>query len=562
MHLHRKGVHFLVAPYTAAAQLAYMERVERVDGVAGSASCLLYGCERVIIDWDWDQKQVKWTDFEICTQRLQLTQEDFVGACLISGSSILPALPEFDGDDSVSKLPAAARKLKDFRNDMTALLHSQGNGYINEFYKAKFALAHPIQLEENGAVKPKDWDGAPGDVHEFIGQRLPGELYEYLSRGLVGPRVLNWRTRAEVLETPPLDGGVSPTYQDLVETKLRPIRAQALAVMTEQLHRYYQNTEVELACWWKDQNKTALNVKDRLPAVRTITEGWHAKAAQRPRTNDSEIMGSGLMYAIMALSKDADAKKTMVQRPKDVPPPLKEFEDVRTNIVWRFMQDRGYLNEDHTLSGWGKVLKASFERAANAGRMSTKESKAEMEEAIFLAIELIRLDILGTQQMFPTPPYSGGLLRGSDKDKSNAMLISRVACLGTVRHDKIGYTGPLARILLAYHQTIAVVRGALRDLLEMHASYIFMAASVDRNWTHKMYTDLGASLPFVTEPDVGLGLVVKSYLDELSSNNRIKIQQWFAHVVDMDENLERAWSMWDAVSSHLLEKSKFVQMLI
>jgi hypothetical protein len=541
-------VQIQVAPYTAAAHLAYLERIKEVDGVQGSASCLLYGCDQVILDFDWAQKQVCWTSLPKCLTKLDLTRDQFVAVCLISGSSILPILPELDREEIKPKIVMATRLLNSFNNDIDALLRPKENDYHKEYYRALHALKHPIQFEIDGHVRPKDGEkeGTANDFHEFVGRRLPAELYEYMCRGLVGSRILNSRARGEILETPPLDGGLSPTYKDLVSTKLRPIRAQTIGLMTSILHRYYQKNDVQVVCWFNEPSSTPLGIAERTDWQKDA-DTWHAKAEQRPKVNQSDVMGSGLMYGVMSLSKDADAKKTLTPRKKDAPPPLKDFEDARSNIVWRFLQDRGYIKSDHTLSAWGKVLRAAFERAASDGRMATQESKTEMEDIIFLAIELIKLDVLGTQQMFPTPPYSGGLSRGTDKDKSNAMLISRVACLGTVEHDKIGYTGPLSRNLLAYHQMSAAVRGALRDLIEAHAGYIFCSGSVQRVWNNPMYTNLAASLSFVNEPDLGLGIVVKSYLDELSSPKPAQIEAWFHHVHDIDGNLKKAWNMWDAV---------------
>jgi hypothetical protein len=544
-HLHRQGVTVQIAPYTAAAHLAYLLENDHVQGVYGSASCLLYGCDKIILDFDWTKQRVAWATEEKCLTKLELNHDQFVAACLISGSSILPILPELDREDFKPKIVQAGLLIKG-QGSVDTLLRPKENDYHKEYYRALFALKHPLVFEESGDIHPKDFGKAPSDYDAYIGLRLPSELLTYLCRGLVGPRVINIRSRAEILETPPLDGGQSPTYQDLVSKKLRPIRAQAIGILTAMLHRYYHKTEVHLVSWLNEQQKTPLGLTERTDWKRDA-DSWHTLAEHRPKLGQNDILGSGLMYAVVALSNESDAKKTLTPRIKDAVPPLHEFEDVRSNIVWRFLQDRGYINEDHTLSGWGKMLKAAFDRAATDGRMADQESKTEMEEIIFLAVELIRLDVLGTQQMFPTPLYSGGLSRGSDKDKLNAILISRIACLGSVEHDKIGYTGPLSRSLLAYHQMIAALRETLRDLVEAHAGYIFMAASVKRDWGNSAWTSLAASLPFVDEPDLGLGLVVKSYLDELSSPNPADIRAWFHHIHDMEKNLQKAWSMWNAV---------------
>ena len=516
-------------------------------------SCLLYGAEQFITEFDWANNRVAFTTEEKCLAMLGLNREQFACVCLISGCSIMPGLPELDRDDVKSKIPAATTMLKSFGGDIDALLRSKGRAYQEDWYRAHFALKHPLIMDKKGTVRPRDWEEnekAPSDYTNFVGHNLPAELFQYLSRGLIGPRPINWRTKHELLETQPLDGGSSSSYRDLVSTKLRPIRAQTIGLLTSILHRYFQSKDVNLVCWFNDSQETNLNIKGT-SNWQNNADTWHVESDQRPKAGQSEILGSGLMYAITSLSGDADAKKTLTPRVKDAPPPLEDFEHVRSNIVWRFLHDTGYVNDDHTLTSWGRVLKAANDRAARDGNMATEESKAEMEEALFIAIELLRLDLLGTQQMFQSPPYSGGLSRGNDIDKNNAMLISRIACLGNVEHDKIGYTGPLSRSLLAYHQMTTAVRGALRDLMEMHAGYIFLSASVKRHWQNSQYTNLAARLPFVEEPDLALGLVVKSYLDELSAPppTRADVKSWFIHVHGLDRNLQKAWSIWDAINA-------------
>jgi hypothetical protein len=176
-----------------------------------------------------------------------------------------------------------------------------------------------------------------------------------------------------------------------------------------------------------------------------------------------------------------------------------------------------------------------------------------------MAFEMLRLRVLNTQHMFPTPQFSGQPLRGSDTDKQNTLLISRVACFGLLRHRQIGYTGPLSRHLLAYHQMASTVRASLRDLLEMHACGMLMSGVVARKLEPSnatQFKDLGSNLPFIREPDLGLALVVKSYLDEQSNeeSKRQDISKWFSHVQDMEGDLDKAWKLWDCVSlliSHL-----------
>lgn len=190
-------------------------------------------------------------------------------------------------------------------------------------------------------------------MHEFIGQRLPEELYYYLSRGVAGPRVLNSRIRMQVFETPPLDGGNSQVYKDLVQTKLRPLRAQALALITRLLHRYYQKTDVELVCWFSENDKRALGIPD-MAEPSAAADSWHVKESTLlPAYPD--ILEAPLKFAISHLFDGTIAKQTRTERSENSPGVLSQPRELVANVVWRFLHDRGYINPDHTLSGWGKV---------------------------------------------------------------------------------------------------------------------------------------------------------------------------------------------------------------
>lgn len=250
-----------------------------------------------------------------------------------------------------------------------------------------------------------------------------------------------------------------------------------------------------------------------------------------------------------ALSTDSSAAQTVTARTSG-PSQLKTPAEFFANSLWRFLQGRGYIDDNHRLTSWGKALKTALDKAESCGYLKAAPTVAEAEEAIFIALELVRLDVLTTAQMLTAPVYSGGPVRGSDTDKAHTSLISRVACLGSFRHQEIGFTGPLSRHLLAYQQITAAVRQSLRDLLEMYAVDMLLSAGFSRDHEPNEWSAFGAQLPLVREPDLGLSLVVKSYLDELSNDagRRADISKWFSHALDIQGDLQMAWKMWSSVS--------------
>lgn len=221
-----------------------------------------------------------------------------------------------------------------------------------------------------------------------------------------------------------------------------------------------------------------------------------------------------------------------------------------SNSLWRFLQGREYIDAQHHLTSWGKAVNAALQHAKSNGYLNAALAPAEAEEAIFVALELVRLDLLSGTPMFTGQSYSGAPLRGTDTDKANTNLISRVACLATFRHKELGFTGPLSRQLLAYHQIAATVRNSLRGLLEMYAVDMLLSGAFIRDLTPPQWSERTAQLPLLKEPDIGLALVVKSYLDELSNDpaRRADISRWFPQALDVHADLKTAWKLWDAVS--------------
>lgn len=81
--------------------------------------------------------------------------------------------------------------------------------------------------------------------------------------------------------------------------------------------------------------------------------------------------------------------------------PLSTANEILMNAIWRFLTLREYVDADHNLTSWGKVLVKVI--AALNGR-------PELEEAAIVAVELIRLGVLNwDEKMFP---YQGAPIRG------------------------------------------------------------------------------------------------------------------------------------------------------
>src|SRR6201999_4284968 len=155
-----------------------------------------------------------WVRRQACISDLGVTPDIFVDACLLSGTSLLPTLPPLE--TAASRKPYKVKAAVDMIMSMGKSGHAvcvqyeddpqcRVMRYLDRYRKARLAIKHHIYMNEDGKAEPLDQENAPFDVHEFMSSRLPDEIYFYLSKGIIGPRLLNWMTSMEIIEPQPVD---------------------------------------------------------------------------------------------------------------------------------------------------------------------------------------------------------------------------------------------------------------------------------------------------------------------------------------------------------------------
>lgn len=122
---------------------------------------------------------------------------------------------------------------------------------------------------------------------------------------------------------------------------------------------------------------------------------------------------------------------------------------------------------------------------------------------------------------------------------------------------------------------VSAVRKSLRDLLEVILLTLFLNNDVNRtyqklgelslrfvflNLSRGNLTNGACSLPFTDDNDCALGIAVLTYLDHValqddSSSPTAKAaskakggSEWFLHITSFEDNLEKAFRLWDHVS--------------
>lgn len=284
----------MVAPYSAAAQLAYLEKgpQQLIDAVFGSSDILLFDVEKLITRIDLESSQFFWITKQACQDDLgRLSSEQFLDFGLLLGSSFLRTFPPFENPaypgktlnirDALAMFNGAGRSALTLCAQFEEDRRVQELQYLDRYKRAYMTVKHHVFIDIDGKVGPMDQEHAPSDMHELIGQRLPEELYFYLSKGVLGPNIPNYLTSGEVVVPLPLGVEDSEIYRHLTSDLLTPIRTQAICLLSNSLHRFYQTKVINVRTWFDDSTDRSINLKT-LPSVKETVQSWKIKSEQLP----------------------------------------------------------------------------------------------------------------------------------------------------------------------------------------------------------------------------------------------------------------------------------------
>ncbi|KAL8768917.1 MAG: hypothetical protein Q9209_004972 [Squamulea sp. 1 TL-2023] len=578
--LHKQGIPFTVAPYSALAQLAYYEKHPNpyIDAIYGPPELFLYGVNKIITKFKLayqaldvperghgkrasqflpENSEFLYVDRRSCLEQLErIPSALFDDSLLLAGSKLLQPFPPMNKPSKAYPFRDIVNLLAGSGGTVAALCNQYSDDdevqrlhYFDRYKRAMTAIRHHVVITSEGDIEPLNKDNAPDDLHDCVGQRLPEELNMYLARGLVRPRVLNWLASGTILIPAPYDGGDSKVYQNLVRQQLEPLRRQTLSLLADSLNRYYQRKEITTKYWFDPNGPSKVNIKDLLPSPKDSIASWNVREdamSNRRQTLAKQSLNlplGSISFAVRSL-QDLDFAAATITPPTKGQKLLQSRGEICANAIWRFLQLRGYVDRQHQLTVWGKVLDSI---------LSITGSQTEHEKAALLAVELLRFGLLNADTMFSA--YSGAPTRSSDIDKRNCMLVCRVACLGRLIHQPRGYSGPLSRHLLAYHSMISAVQATLRDMLEMCMVTMFLEGAVKRE--REDWMEIALTLPLFDEDSCALGVIMLHYLDELfvredptSETTRDEIttrsQGWVVYS-DFKASQQLAFRLWDAV---------------
>jgi hypothetical protein len=562
----------------------------------GSDELLLYpinDCVIKSISWGNADRQEKPTVTAVSKKHLLsslgggVSEQLFVDSLLARGTSFLPRFPGLqelmpvDGKerppspsirDALNTLRTANKSVAVACSTFNDMIQAQDPRWLDKYQKALMAVRHFIFISEAGEVRVHDFEGLTSDNHEYLGLQIPAELFHYLNTGLIGPRNLASITHSQVVVLPTLEGYRSPEYETLVESQTKGIKEYALALVTGGLHRGIQHKPVTLRLWYKQDTEKAEQMSKTIQeAAISKVNKWTVKEASVKQHLPKFSAGS-IASELLAL-KNTDFVQSTHTKAK--PKGIDSADSIVSLTLWRFLHLRDYVDDSHNLTKWGNALATAMEALK-----PTVDSNPDVEnlfEALMIAFEMVRFDLLNGRNKHDN--LEGYPLHGTEEDRVSLLLISRCATLLNLRHQQVGYTGPLSKNLLHFRTLASEVRLADRDLVEAIVASNFVQAQSTRqrddyfeighrygscvigahlvNWQWRnSRANMLHRLPFLDHPHVALGIAVKTYFDEIlpeftkAQKQEKKVQfplTYLPHAVDFAGDLEVACSFFDAI---------------
>ncbi|KAG2236720.1 hypothetical protein INT48_000718 [Thamnidium elegans] len=559
--LNKNKVEFIRAPYSAWAQLAFMYTHPRqlVNAVCGGSELLMWDIDKMITTIDFEKGNYHWVSKRTVLQDLHVSDEQFLDICILAGFEYCPTFPPLNTSQVSFTFNGVHDLIKQHKTGFNAVQAYSDNvtvsktNYIDAFCRARCAVKYHLVINEEGEVKPMNVENAPNDIHEFIGYRLPDEIYYYLMRGLIGPQSINSLVSGVLIESAPLDNGESIEYHNFL-TQLLNIRTQTLSLLTQPLHPFYKTRKVSSYFWFEPNEEQIMRhqpTENRadctsLNTIYEKTSSWNVpKEFIEQELKTQNVNEIDIKFCIESVENESKASETISQDQHI----LIEKNEIVANVLWKTLEIRDFLScSKHIYTPWGQALSTAF-----------KSTTITQPESLLTALELIRFEVLTNKEYSKT--YSQPL--GDEFQKKNIVLLSRALSLLPMNLKSSPWSGPLNRDLLVFNSFVKALNRSYRNLCEMLTLSLFLNNLVKKDRTD--YYQIADSLPYLADPNVALGLVCKHYLERIVEGQSpvealSSTEKTFPTCICVKSDLEKGFEFWQqlfkAVES--LEKSQSI----
>eukprot|EP01083_Nonionella_stella_P063246 164351_1 len=520
-HLCTRGVRAIRAPYSAAAQLAFLERAGFVHGVFGGLELLVFGVEKVITKIDYETGTIEWVTLSEVLENLGVSHESFVHICLLSGYDACKTFPVFMAEHPKRGVffQYALQKVKEVGSAAELMKMYSDDPEISEYKKV---FEHSLSLiHAHGVLHPGGRLSSGGDHMLSNGSGatvslLQNErLYPLLAKGVAAPTLLSNITTGVLMETAPLVD--SAEYAACLDDLL-PLRAKIIQVLTSALGSPYSEKTIVTMRWFDPENSVPLPKFDSfinswLPNSSAVSPKVFKKFSESNDLFDLETLLSFCCSEVISTEYFSDPGNVQTVR------------QALCSCIMQTLQLAGYICRDGGLLDEGKILLKGVQSSCSS----------DFSEQLLLANEMIRSGRLNGQrlqlmsidnQVFHAPSFG-------ENDRQIRLLV-RLFSLLPIRTKSEAWSGPIDRELSAFNCIVDAFYRTFSHTFENTTLAIFLRG--EAAIPHKDLSELVHSLPFRSAPSACMGLIALSYLRGASMET---LKTLFPQVLDIHECIEQ-----------------------
>ncbi|TBU30595.1 temperature dependent protein affecting M2 dsRNA replication-domain-containing protein [Dichomitus squalens] len=275
------------------------------------------------------------------------------------------------------------------------------------------------------------------------------------------------------------------------------------------MNSFWQTKKV-VGYFWFEQPAPQKPISHNSPQTTQLAErvaGWNVPYAiveEELRRQNSSTIDFSLCLGATASEKLAARTKIKPAQGSGV---LEKKDEIVANVIWRFLELRGFLLNTHTHSPLARAMYTALRPA----RVNDK-----FQDSLYLFLELVRAGVVHGH-LWSGRAFSGGPSFGTDEEKSCMLLVMRVLSILPLSTKPQPWSAPLSRELLVFNSFVRSLTRALRTLLEVTS--LNMLLRHDARRARDDLLDINLSLPFQSEVNTGFGVLAKVYLDALTHIN-------------------------------------------
>lgn len=558
--LDNTSVECIRAPYSSLAQLSYFDTSETgyIHAVFASNDYLLYPCERVILDMNFQQGEFSWIEKRSLLNAAQLNEDQFLDACLLAGFDYISTnalVLKFNGGRF--SFQAAVDIVKQFGNGYNGIMSNyDANDPANEeqrvqFMRVKSIISSQPVLTDDGTVLPLSMMNTPGDLYDLVGPKYPDVVYRYLSKGVINPQVLNTLATSLLVESHPLCSGEMDEYRRFVtSSNLYNLRGYALAFLTQSLNQFWTEKQVYAYHWFDFERSHLLPTRNEISQNVELMSWDFVKYIN---VKKGECLG--VVKILKMLEDPKFSKDTILKQEKG--DKERSQQSIWLAALCQVLELRGFILKNHHTSPIGHALLKALmpTHNKNSPALATKE-KESLADLVWLVLELFQ-----TKYAFQLDPYNPSFdfavqdFSGNQDATINKYVwfLSRLACLVPFESKGVAYDGPhLSKDLLGFVAFVKNLKRSLRNVVEMSLlSYLISASNIDT----KLPPDV--VLPFEGDTNTLGGLVMAFYLRECISTSPSaalqKTKAEFDKWLDVESGLKKVFDLWNVLEETLIE---------